>query len=134
MVEAGESEYSGVLKTGNLLNFRDAQNERIGEIAPNWNVLGTRDSCLSVKFRSALPIVFSPLNRVQTFVVSVHRPHRLTHLLHDERKTHGLDEGATCRSHRNRVGARRGGRWHARTCQAHQLRVAGRVVANAQRG
>src|SRR5947208_17107084 len=53
-------------------------------------------------------------------------------LLHSKHQTHGLNEGSTCRSHRNRVGARRGGRWHTRTCQAHQLRAPGRVVANAQ--
>jgi len=39
----GESEYSSVLKTRNLLIFRDAQNAENGEIAPNWNVSGTRD-------------------------------------------------------------------------------------------
>jgi hypothetical protein len=42
LVEAGGSEYSGVLKTRNLLIFRDAQNVENGEIAPNWNVSGTR--------------------------------------------------------------------------------------------
>jgi hypothetical protein len=43
MVEAGESEYSGVLKTRKLLTFRDAKNAEHGKIAPNWNVSGTRD-------------------------------------------------------------------------------------------
>jgi hypothetical protein len=38
LVEAGESEYSAVLKTRNLLIFRDGQNAENGEIAPNWNV------------------------------------------------------------------------------------------------
>jgi hypothetical protein len=42
MVEAGESEYSRVLKTRKLLIFRDAQNAVASEIAPNWNVSGTR--------------------------------------------------------------------------------------------
>jgi hypothetical protein len=41
-VEAGESEYVGVLKTHNLLIFRDAKNAEHGKIAPNWNVSGTR--------------------------------------------------------------------------------------------
>ena len=35
MVEAGESEYSGVLKTRKLLIFRDAKNAENGKIAPN---------------------------------------------------------------------------------------------------
>jgi hypothetical protein len=43
MVEAGESEYSWVLKTHNLLTFRDGQNAENGKIAPNWNVSGTPD-------------------------------------------------------------------------------------------
>lgn len=42
LVEAGESEYSRVLKTRKLLIFRDAQNAVASEIAPNWNVSGTR--------------------------------------------------------------------------------------------
>ena len=41
-MEAGESEYSVVLKTQNLFIFRDAQNAENAEIAPNWNVSGTR--------------------------------------------------------------------------------------------
>jgi len=40
-MEAGESEYSGVLKTHNLLIFRDAQNALDSENAPNWNVSET---------------------------------------------------------------------------------------------
>ena len=42
MVEAGESEYSRVLKTRRLLNFRDAMNAENSEIAANWTVSGTR--------------------------------------------------------------------------------------------
>jgi hypothetical protein len=42
MVEAGESEYSWVLKTRKLLIFRDAKNAENGKIAANWNVSGTR--------------------------------------------------------------------------------------------
>jgi hypothetical protein len=38
----GESEYSGLLKTRNLLISRDAKNAENGKIAPNWNVSGTR--------------------------------------------------------------------------------------------
>jgi len=38
----GESEYSRVLKTRNLLIFRDAKNAENGKIAPNWNASGTR--------------------------------------------------------------------------------------------
>jgi len=40
-VEA-EAEYFGLLKTRNLLIFRDAQNARNGKFASNWNVPGTR--------------------------------------------------------------------------------------------
>jgi hypothetical protein len=32
-----------MLKTRDLLIFRDAQNAENGEIAPSWNVSGTRD-------------------------------------------------------------------------------------------
>src|SRR5215510_15105181 len=42
MVEAGESEYPWLLKTRNLLKNRHAQNALASEIAPNWNVSGTR--------------------------------------------------------------------------------------------
>jgi hypothetical protein len=42
MVEAGGSEYSGVLKTRNLLILRPAKNAVYDKIAPNWNVSGTR--------------------------------------------------------------------------------------------
>jgi hypothetical protein len=41
-VDAGESDYSRVLKTGNLLISRGAKNTKNGKIAPNWNVSGTR--------------------------------------------------------------------------------------------
>ncbi len=42
-MEAGESEYSALLKTRNLLIFRDAQNAENGKIVLNWNVSGTRN-------------------------------------------------------------------------------------------
>ncbi len=41
-MEAGESEYSGLLKTRKLLIFRHAKNALASGIAPNWNVSGTR--------------------------------------------------------------------------------------------
>jgi hypothetical protein len=40
----GESEYSCALKTRRLLKNREAENAVAAEIAPNWNVSGTRDS------------------------------------------------------------------------------------------
>jgi hypothetical protein len=43
MVEAGQSEYSGVLKTRKLLIFRHAKNAEPDKIAPSWNVSGTRN-------------------------------------------------------------------------------------------
>jgi hypothetical protein len=43
MVEAGESEYSWLLKAHKLLIFRDAKNAENRKIAPNWNVSGTLD-------------------------------------------------------------------------------------------
>jgi len=46
-MEAGESECSAVVKTQNLLIFRDAQSDENGQIAPNWNVSGTRDFSLA---------------------------------------------------------------------------------------
>ena|SRR6267154_144258 len=46
----GESEYSVVLKTRNLLIFRDAKNAETGKIAPNWNASGTRDFQFSCQF------------------------------------------------------------------------------------
>ena len=39
----GESEYSEVLKTRKLLKNRRARKSKNAEIAPNWNVSGTRD-------------------------------------------------------------------------------------------
>jgi len=39
----GESEYSAVLKTRKLLKNEQAQNSKNAEIAPNWNVSGTRE-------------------------------------------------------------------------------------------
>jgi len=42
-MEAGESEYLAVLKTRNLLIFREAQNAENDKLAPNRNVSGTRD-------------------------------------------------------------------------------------------
>jgi hypothetical protein len=53
MVEAGESEYSRLLKTHKLLKNRDAQKLKNAEIAPDWNVAGTRD------FQPACHISFS---------------------------------------------------------------------------
>jgi hypothetical protein len=53
-MEAGESEYSGLLKTRNLLIFRDAKNAEHGKIAPNWNVSGTRDFHFSYQFCEVL--------------------------------------------------------------------------------
>jgi hypothetical protein len=47
MVEAGESEYSQLLKTRKLI-FRDAKNADHGKIAANWNVSGTRDFHFSI--------------------------------------------------------------------------------------
>ena len=45
-----ESEYSCLLKTRKLLIFRNAKNAEHGEIAPSWNVSGTRDFQFSCKF------------------------------------------------------------------------------------
>jgi hypothetical protein len=52
----GESEYLGSLKTRKLLIFLDAQNAENGEIAPNWNVSGTRD----FSFADEIPIPAFP--------------------------------------------------------------------------
>jgi hypothetical protein len=41
------------LKTRNLLILRDVKNARIAEIAPNWNVSGTRVFGYQAKFRFA---------------------------------------------------------------------------------
>jgi hypothetical protein len=51
MVEAGGAEYSGPLKTRKLLIFRPAKNARYHEIAPNWNVSGTRTFQPASEFR-----------------------------------------------------------------------------------
>ena len=45
----GESEYPQVLKTRNLLIFRDARNAENYQIAPNWNVSGTQHLRLSAR-------------------------------------------------------------------------------------
>src|SRR5215470_4447400 len=64
MVEAGgESEYSGLLKTQNLLKNRDAKNAQSSKMALYWNVAGTRDFRLSAglwskKLRSPLAACF----------------------------------------------------------------------------
>jgi hypothetical protein len=52
MVEAGESEYSSVLKTRNLLISRDAQNALASEKALNSNVTGTRFLLFDARFFS----------------------------------------------------------------------------------
>jgi hypothetical protein len=62
-VEAGESGYLEVLKTRNLLIFRDAKNAEHGKIAPNWNVSGTRGfrfSCPTVSLLRYLRAADSP--------------------------------------------------------------------------
>jgi hypothetical protein len=50
MVEAGGVGIFRLLKTRNLLIFRDAKNAEHGKIAPNWNVSGTRDFQPAVQF------------------------------------------------------------------------------------
>jgi hypothetical protein len=58
-----------LLKTRNLLIFRDAKNAENCQIAPNWNVSGTRDFDLFTrrgKKRSSAPAkirTFNPLPR-----------------------------------------------------------------------
>jgi hypothetical protein len=59
-MEAGGSEYSAVLKTRNLLIFRDAQNVENDKIAPNWNVSGTRDFSFPDELRVTLVADHSP--------------------------------------------------------------------------
>ena len=51
MVEAGESEHFGPLKTRKLLKNRRAQKSKSAEIAFNWNVSGTRDFHRARQFR-----------------------------------------------------------------------------------
>ena len=47
-VEAvGVGRFSGI-ENAELINFRDAQNAENDEIAPNWNVSGTRDSQFTI--------------------------------------------------------------------------------------
>jgi hypothetical protein len=70
-LEAGESEYSGVLKTRNLSIFRDAESAENCKIAPNWNVFGTRAFQAARQFReedlpslataSSFQVTLSPL-------------------------------------------------------------------------
>jgi hypothetical protein len=40
MAEAGESEYSAILKIRMLLIFREAENAKSDKMAANWNVSG----------------------------------------------------------------------------------------------
>jgi len=47
MVEAGGVGIFRALKTRKLLILLDAQNSRNAEIAPNWNVSGTRENYYS---------------------------------------------------------------------------------------
>jgi len=71
MVEAGESEYLEVLKTRNLLIFRDAKNAEHGKIAPNWNVSGTRDCQSAVQICEEFT---SPLSTSYSRVTFACRP------------------------------------------------------------
>jgi|SRR5579863_6246960 len=71
MVEAGESEYSGILKTANLLIFRNAKNAENGKIAPHWNVSGTRDFQPAVQFCEEFA---SPISTSYTRVTFTCRP------------------------------------------------------------
>jgi len=48
----GESEYSGLLKTRKLLIFPPAKNAQYHEIAPNWNVSGTRTNLVRTTLTS----------------------------------------------------------------------------------
>ena len=41
ILEAGELEYSGILKTRKLLILRNAKNVGDGKMVVNWNVSGT---------------------------------------------------------------------------------------------
>ena len=63
MVEAGGVGIFRALKTRKLLILLDAQNSRNAEIAPNWNVSGTRDFHLFIgreKREEARPVGFEP--------------------------------------------------------------------------
>jgi len=57
MVEAGELEYSGLLKTRKLLIFRPAKNAQYREIAPNWNVSGTRTNLVGTTLTSPVSTI-----------------------------------------------------------------------------
>jgi hypothetical protein len=50
ILQAGEWEYSRVLKTRNLLKNRDARNSENSEIASSWNVSGTRAFVVTPEF------------------------------------------------------------------------------------
>ena len=63
----GESEYSGLLKTRNLLIFREAKNAENGKIAPNWNVSGTRTFQFSCQFCGVLLQRRKTANREKRF-------------------------------------------------------------------
>jgi hypothetical protein len=56
MVEAGESKQIVVLKTRNLLIFRDAQNAKNSKNAANWNVSGTQPQAARTIRWSTCPI------------------------------------------------------------------------------
>jgi hypothetical protein len=64
-------EYSDLLKTRNLLIFRDAKNAEHAKIAPNWNVSGTRDFQPAVQFREEIT---SPMSTSYARVTFVCRP------------------------------------------------------------
>jgi hypothetical protein len=69
MVEAGESEYSVVLKTRKLLTFRDAKNAEHGKIAPPkleriWNT-GFQISCQFCEVFLKRRKISSPVNRFE---------------------------------------------------------------------
>ena len=69
-----ESEYSGLLKTRSLLIFRDAKNAENCQIAPNWNVSGTRDFQISFQFCE----VFLNEERSQTAPIDLNHRTRYT--------------------------------------------------------
>jgi hypothetical protein len=49
ILEAGESENSGLLKTHNLLKNRDARNAKNAAIAADWSVSGTQYSHVRIE-------------------------------------------------------------------------------------
>jgi hypothetical protein len=82
MVEAGESEYSRVLKTLKLLISRPAKNAVYAKIAPNWNVSGTRDFQPAVQFCEEITFPMSTSYARVTFVCRPNFPEsRLTVLI-----------------------------------------------------